>query len=137
MFQDYALFPHLTVAQNVAFGLQNHWRNPNRQVNELTEKWLNRMQLSHLVNHYPNHISGGQKQRVALARACIRQPRWLLLDEPFSALDTELRQQMRLEVSDLQKELDIPMLLITHDKADCDVLADEIWRMENGKLSRQ
>ena len=75
--------------------------------------------------------------RVALARACIRQPRWLLLDEPFSALDTELRQQMRLEVSDLQKELDIPMLLITHDKADCDVLADEIWRMENGKLSRQ
>lgn len=137
MFQDYALFPHLTVAQNVAFGLQNHWRNPNRQVNELTEKWLNRMQLSHFANHYPNHISGGQKQRVALARACIRQPRWLLLDEPFSALDTELRQQMRLEVSDLQKELDIPMLLITHDKADCDVLADEIWRMENGKLSRQ
>lgn len=137
MFQDYALFPHLTVAQNIAFGVHSGWRNPPMRLDKLTEKWLNRMHLTHLASHYPHQISGGQKQRVALARACIRQPRWLLLDEPFSALDTDLRQQMREEVSDLQKELDIPMLLITHDRADCDVLADEIWIMRNGILSCQ
>lgn len=137
MFQDYALFPHLTVAQNIAFGLHAGVRNPSQHIDTQTEKWLNRMQLSHLAAHYPHQISGGQKQRVALARACITQPRCLLLDEPFSALDTDLRQQMRLEIADLQRELDIPILLITHDGADCEVLADEIWRMEQGELRFQ
>lgn len=137
MFQDYALFPHLTVVQNIAFGLQKSWRNPSQKMNLQTEKWLNRMQLSHLAKHYPHQLSGGQKQRVALARACITQPKWLLLDEPFAALDTELRQQMRTEVSDLQKELDIPLIVVTHDFADCTVLADEVWRMEQGVLTFQ
>lgn len=137
MFQDYALFPHLTVWQNIAFGLQKNGRNPSQQIKDNTEKWLNRMQLSHLAKHYPHQLSGGQKQRVALARACITQPKWLLLDEPFSALDTELRHQMRMEVSDLQKELSIPMVMVTHDWADCDVLADEVWRMEQGTLNFQ
>lgn len=137
MFQDYALFPHLTVVQNIAFGLQKSWRNPSQKMNLQTEKWLNRMQLSHLAKHYPHQLSGGQKQRVALARACITQPKWLLLDEPFAALDTELRQQMRTEVSDLQKELDIPLIIVTHDFADCTVLADEVWRMEQGVLTFQ
>lgn len=137
MFQDYALFPHLTVAQNIAFGLHKSWFNPPQQIDLSIEKWLNRMQLNHLAKHYPHQLSGGQKQRVALARACVTQPKWLLLDEPFSALDTELRQQMRLEVHDLQQELSIPLLLITHDVADCEVLADEVWRMENGALTLQ
>lgn len=137
VFQDYALFPHLTVAQNIAFGLHLGWRNPSSKINDLTKKWLNRMQLSHLAEHYPHQISGGQKQRVALARSCIGRPRWLLLDEPFSALDSDLRQKMRNEISVLQAELSIPMLLITHDQRDSDVLADEIWCMQQGLLRRQ
>ncbi|MDK4679963.1 ABC transporter ATP-binding protein [Kingella negevensis] len=137
MFQDYALFPHLTVAQNIAFGLHQNWRNPPLTFDEQTEKWLNKMQLTHLASHYPHQLSGGQKQRTALARACVVQPRCLLLDEPFSALDTDLRAQMRQEVAALQQELDIPMLLITHDKADADALADEVWRMEQGVLTLQ
>ncbi len=137
VFQDYALFPHLTVAQNIAFGLHQGGRNPPKSADATTEKWLNRMQLSHLAAHYPHQLSGGQKQRVALARACVRQPRWLLLDEPFAALDTDLRQQMREEVAELQRELDIPMLLITHDHADCEALADEVWQMNQGQLSFQ
>lgn len=135
MFQDYALFPHLTVAQNIAFGLHQHWHNPSRQhIDEQTQTWLARMQLNHVAQHYPHQISGGQKQRTALARACITQPHCLLLDEPFSALDSHLRQQMRQEVSDLVAELAIPMLLITHDVADCAALAQEVWQMEHGRL---
>lgn len=137
MFQDYALFPHLTVAQNVAFGMNTSWRNPPKRPNEQTQHWLERMQISHLAHHYPHQISGGQKQRVALARACLPQPKWLLLDEPFSALDAVLRQQMREEVAQLQAELAIPMLMITHDEADCTHLADEIWYMEQGVLRFQ
>lgn len=135
MFQDYALFPHLTVTQNMAFGLHKNGRNPSKKADAQTEKWLNRMALGDLAKHYPHQLSGGQKQRVALARACITEPKWLLFDEPFAALDTELRQQMRMEVFELQKELDIPLLMVTHDIADCDVLADEIWRMDNGILT--
>lgn len=137
VFQDYALFPHLTVAQNIAFGLHLHQRNPPKKPDDTTQKWLDKMQLGDLAAYYPHQISGGQKQRVALARACITQPRWLLLDEPFSALDADLRQTMRDEVANLQQELDIPMLLITHDENDCTHLADEIWRMENGVLHFQ
>lgn len=136
MFQDYALFPHLTVAQNIAFGLHQNWRNPPRSADMNTQQWLERMQLSHLADHYPHQISGGQKQRTALARACITQPHCLLLDEPFAALDTDLRQQMRHEVAQLQRELAIPMLLISHDKADTEVLADEVWRMDGGVLGK-
>lgn len=134
VFQDYALFPHLTIAQNIAFGQHKNWRNPTRKIDPLTHEWLERMQLTHLAEHYPHQISGGQKQRVALARACIVSPRCLLLDEPFSALDQTLRQSMRKEVFDLQKELDIPILLISHDVDDTKLLADEVWQMDNGEL---
>lgn len=138
MFQDYALFPHLTVAQNIAFSLQTNWRNPPcNNIDSRTQKWLERMQLSHIAHHYPHQISGGQKQRTALARACITQPRWLLLDEPFSALDSDLRSQMRQELHTLLDELNIPMLLITHDQQDCHALAQEIWHMQNGILSHK
>ena len=78
--------------------------------------------------------SGGQKQRTALARACITRPKWLLLDEPFSALDADLRQQMRQLVGELQSELSVPMLIISHDSADTQALADEVLYMENGRL---
>lgn len=135
MFQDYALFPHLTVAQNIAFGLQHGWHNPsNRNPAESVLLWLERMQLQHISGHYPYQISGGQKQRTALARACITRPKWLLLDEPFSALDADLRQQMRQLVGELQSELSVPMLIISHDSADTQALADEVLYMENGRL---
>ena len=135
VFQDYALFPHLTVAQNIAFGLDTGWRNPKRhRLPEAVSFWLERMQLSEIADHYPHQISGGQRQRTALARSCIPQPRWLLLDEPFSALDPDLRHQMRELVADVQQELKIPMLMISHDLADTQALADEVIRMEDGIL---
>ena len=92
------------------------------------------MQLAHLAHHYPHQISGGQKQRTALARACIVRPEWLLLDEPFSALDTNLRRQMREQVLAVQQELDIPLLLVTHDAQDAEVLADEVFDIQNGLI---
>lgn len=136
VFQDYALFPHLTIAQNIAFGLHRQWLNPPKLPCEQTQFWLEKMQLNAIAQHYPHQISGGEKQRTALARACITHPKWLLLDEPFCALDTNLRQQMRELVMQLQQELDVPLLLVSHDPADTEILADEIWTMEDGVLTQ-
>ena len=134
VFQDFALFPHLTVAQNIAFGLHTGWRNPPRRpFAPAVREWLAQMELEAVADRYPHQISGGQKQRTALARACIGEPRCLLLDEPFSALDTALRRQMRDTVARLQSRLHIPMLLISHDEADVRALADEVIRIEQGR----
>lgn len=136
VFQDFALFPHLTVAQNIAFGLHTGWLNPPRRpFSPAVREWLARMELEAVAGHYPHQISGGQKQRTALARACIAEPCCLMLDEPFSALDRQLRRQMRDAVAELQSRLQLPMLLISHDEADVDALADEVVRIENGRLS--
>lgn len=138
LFQDYALFPHLTVAQNIAFGLRRGWRNPpRREVGPEARRWVDAFELGAIVGSYPGEISGGQKQRVALARALMLQPDILLLDEPFSALDAHLRGRMRQELSTLQRQLDVPMLLITHDPADVDALADEVFEVREGKVGRR
>lgn len=138
LFQDYALFPHLTVAQNIAFGLRRGWRNPpRREVGPEAKRWVDAFELGAIVGSYPGEISGGQKQRVALARALMLQPDILLLDEPFSALDSHLRGRMRQELNTLQRQLDVPMLLITHDPADVDALADEVFEVRDGKVGRR
>ncbi|VEJ20905.1 ABC transporter ATP-binding protein [Neisseria animaloris] len=137
MFQDYALFPHLTVAQNIGFGLRQGLLNPKGRPSEKVRHWLDLLRLSHVAGHYPHQISGGQKQRTALARALIVQPELLLLDEPFSALDADLRRHTRGELLQLQAQSGVPMILITHDRADAEVLADEIWRMDNGRVVKE
>jgi molybdate transport system ATP-binding protein len=139
VFQDYALFPHLTVRQNIAFGLPRAgllgWRNPGRRVEhpEL-ERWLQAFGLQALADHYPEQISGGQRQRTALARALVARPQALLLDEPFAALDSALRARLREELAELQARLRLPMLLITHDQADAERLADEVLQMDEGGI---
>ncbi|MCZ8408272.1 ATP-binding cassette domain-containing protein [Achromobacter sp. SIMBA_011] len=138
LFQDYALFPHLTVAQNIAFGSRRGWLNPPRRaVSAEARRWVDAFELGAIVGSYPHEISGGQKQRVALARALMVKPEILLLDEPFSALDSQLRGKMRQELSALQRQLDVPMLLITHDPADVEALADEVFEVRDGKVRRR
>lgn len=138
VFQNHALFPHLTVAQNIAFGLQTGWRNPKKQAqrNGKVAEWLDIMQLAAHAGHYPHQISGGQQQRTALARALITEPLLLLLDEPFSALDTALRRTMRQELDRLQRQTGVPFILVSHDPADAEILADEVWETANGILRK-
>jgi len=119
LFQDYALFPRLNVRQNIAFGLRRGWFNPPRQkVDEAVEGSLRAFELTEVAGQRPHELSGGQRQRTALARALVSEPRALLLDEPFAALDPELRERMRDELQTLLERIEIPMLMITHDPDD-------------------
>lgn len=136
VFQEYALFPHLTVRQNVAFGLGAGWRNPKPDVaSAVVDHWLATFELAALGARFPDELSGGQRQRIALARALVAEPRALLLDEPFAALDTALRARLRAELVELQAALNLPLLLITHDAADVAAFADEIVEVDAGRAS--
>lgn len=136
LFQDYALFPHLTVKQNIGFGLHKSWLNPAKKASlpAPAMHWVRAFNLTALLDRYPDQISGGQAQRVALARALSISPDILLLDEPLSALDSELRKKMQLELLSLQQSIDIPTVLISHDVAEAELLADEVFNMQNGKI---
>lgn len=137
LFQDYALFPHLTVAGNIGFGLRQWWqrRLPAAgmcRVDELLELF----ELRGLGSSYPWELSGGQRQRVALARAMIRHPDVLLLDEPFAALDPLLRDRMREELIKTRVLFDVPMLVITHDPDDVAVLGETLIVLDRGTVGR-
>ena len=134
VFQDYALFPHLTVRQNVAFSLSRSWRNPRRHKRHgAVDYWLDAFGLSSLAHQFPGELSGGQRQRTALARALVAEPRALLLDEPFAALDQDLRAAMRQELSDLQQRLQVPMILITHDPDDVAAFGGHVLKLYDGQ----
>ena len=133
VFQDYALFPHLTVGDNVGFGLrQLDAAARERRVGEL----LAVIGMRRAGARYPHELSGGQQQRVALARALAPQPELLLLDEPFSNLDIDLRERLGLEVRDILKQQGMTAILVTHDQHDAFAIADEIGIMRNGRIEQ-
>ncbi|MBI3229596.1 MAG: ATP-binding cassette domain-containing protein [Burkholderiales bacterium] len=136
LFQDYALFPHLTVQQNMAFGLHKGWRNPSptAPLHAEIERWARAFGLLDVLALYPAQLSGGQKQRVALARALVIQPRALLLDEPFAALDAATRASLRDQLADWQVELDLPMIVISHDDEDVARFGEAVLRLADGRL---
>jgi spermidine/putrescine ABC transporter ATP-binding subunit len=135
VFQSYALFPHMTVWQNVAFGLEMR-REPDHVVRERVRAILDRVQLRGLADRYPHQLSGGQQQRVALARALVMNPAVLLLDEPLANLDAKLREDMRFYIRQLQREVGITTVYVTHDQAEAMVLADRIAIMRDGRLQQ-
>jgi molybdate transport system ATP-binding protein len=135
LFQDYALFPHLNVRQNVAFGLRNGWSNPPRDAGgEAVERWLAALELAPVASQLPHQLSGGQRQRAALARALVAAPRALLLDEPFSALDPALRERTRDELDRLLAQIDIPLLMITHDPDDLRRFGEQVLQLRDGAV---
>ena len=131
VFQDYALFPHLTNAQNVAFGLRDL---PKKEALLKAEEWLERVGLKNVGSRYPHELSGGQQQRVALARAMAPEPELLLLDEPFSNLDVDLRERLAGEIRDILKANGTTALLVTHDQFEAFAIADDIGVMVDGRL---
>jgi len=135
VFQDYALFPHLTVEQNVAFGLNREMGGRNHSSARVKE-FLGLFELEPLARSQPRSLSGGQRQRVALARALIRHPDLLLMDEPLSALDPLLRSRVRRELSDMQTRFQVPMIVITHDPADVEALAQNVIVFEHGRVAQ-
>jgi spermidine/putrescine ABC transporter ATP-binding subunit len=135
VFQSYALFPHLTVEQNVAYGLRVAKR-PETEIASRVSESLEKVKMSAYAKSKPSKISGGQQQRVALARALVNRPRLLLLDEPLSALDANLRRQMQVELKSLQREVGISFIFVTHDQEEAMVMSDRIALLRSGELEQ-
>jgi len=135
VFQNYAIFPHLNVFKNVAFGLQNR-KTPRLEVIRQTEDILRVMQISDYASRMPEKLSGGQQQRVALARAIVIKPSVLLMDEPLSNLDAKLRVEMRVAIRNIQKEVGITTVYVTHDQEEAMSISDRIAVMKEGKIQQ-
>ena len=133
VFQSYAVFPHMSVAKNIAYGLQTE-KLSGDEISQRVEAALAQVKLEDLRDRMPSQLSGGQRQRVALARALVKQPRILLLDEPLSALDAKLRDQMRLELVKLQETVGVTFIIVTHDQSEAMAMADRIAVLDQGKL---
>ena len=133
VFQNYALFPHLTIFENIAFGLR---RRGIKDVDEAVNKELNLVELPHLAQRKPTQLSGGQQQRIALARAIVNRPALLLLDEPLGALDLKLRRQMQIELKWIQREVGITFVHVTHDQEEAMTMADTIAVMNEGQIEQ-
>ncbi len=133
VFQNYALFPHLTIFENIAFGLR---RRGIKDVDAEVNKVLNLVELPHLAGRKPTQLSGGQQQRIALARAIVNKPALLLLDEPLGALDLKLRRQMQIELKWIQKEVGLTFVHVTHDQEEAMTMADTIAVMNEGKIEQ-
>jgi len=131
VFQDYALFPHMTVEKNALYGMPQRKRIGKNalEVHDL----LDMLGILHLRHRYPGQISGGEKQRVALARALLSSPELLLLDEPLSALDDDIRRILQKELRRLQSQWDIPFIMVTHDDEEAELLGDQIIRIDKGR----
>ena len=133
MFQSYALFPHMTVAQNIAFGLRQD-RVPAAQVRERVQEMLELVRMPQLGNRKPHQLSGGQRQRVALARALAKQPKLLLLDEPLGALDKRLREHTQFELVNIQEQLGTTFIMVTHDQEEAMAMSSRIAVMDTGRI---
>jgi putative spermidine/putrescine transport system ATP-binding protein len=133
VFQSYALFPHMTAAQNVAFGLEMR-KLPKAEMAPKIAEALRLVRLEHLADRLPRQLSGGQQQRVALARALVFRPDVLLLDEPLSNLDAKLRQDVRVEIRELQRKLGLTTVMVTHDQEEALTMADRLVVMSEGRI---
>jgi len=133
VFQSYALFPHLTILENVAFGLK---RRGIKNADPLAHEALRLVELDHVGGRKPTQLSGGQQQRVALARAIVNRPALLLLDEPLGALDLKLRRQMQVELKDIQSEVGLTFLHVTHDQEEAMTMADTVAVMNKGRIEQ-
>jgi putative spermidine/putrescine transport system ATP-binding protein len=135
VFQDYALFPHMTVAQNVAYGLMVK-KVDRTERNQRVGEALESVQLGSFGGRKPNQLSGGQRQRVALARALVNRPKVLLLDEPLGALDLKLREDMQIELKQIQRSVGITFLFVTHDQEEALTMSDRIAVFNHGKIEQ-
>lgn len=129
VFQEYALFPHMTVEKNIIYGV----KNKNEKTTHSFQGLIKLFKIGNLINRYPAELSGGEKQRVALARALMAEPKVLLLDEPLSALDNEIRSELQDELFRIKSDWKIPLILVTHDLEEARKLGDQIIYMRNGR----
>ncbi|HEY9772564.1 MAG TPA: ABC transporter ATP-binding protein [Planktothrix sp.] len=136
VFQSYALFPHLDVIENICFGLRSARRFSKNDMYEKAKRALSLVRLEHLSNRFPSQLSGGQQQRIALARAIVNEPAVLLLDEPLSALDPQIREEMQTELARLQRELNMTFIMVTHDQDEALALSHRIAVFCQGNLEQ-
>ncbi len=133
MFQSYALFPHMTVEANVAFGLKQE-KVPTAEIRERVAAALNLVQMGRYAKRKPHQLSGGQQQRVALARSLVKRPKLLLLDEPMSALDKQIRQRTQIELVDILDKVGVTCIMVTHDQEEAMAMSDRLAVMTDGRI---